>query len=253
MKEREFFVIGGLVALLVLLWLGFTLHQSRDFAGSLTGGLLAVSGSLLMLVPLAYLVIKRIKPLKMAVTKRISMQTLLVVHIYAGVLGPILVILHTGHKFSSPLGIALTAMTIIIVVSGFVGRYLMRSEGQEIQEKSRWLADLTAAFDRTQSEIKSNPAAARELTPVRSLFGRFALRSLVINVSDVEVTLPLATRALALSESIADVEYAIRTHETFKWAFSMWLKFHIVLSFVLYALIGLHIWAEIHFGLRWFS
>lgn len=253
MKVREFFVVGGLVALLVLLWLGFNLHQSRDFAGSLTGGLLAVSGSLLMLVPFAYLVIKRIKPLKLAVTKRISMQTLLVVHIYAGVLGPILVIMHTGHKFSSPLGIALTTMTIIIVVSGFVGRYLMRSEGQEIKEKSQWLADLTAAFERTQKEIKSNPSAARELTPVRSLFGRLALRTLVINASDVEVKLPLASRALALSESIADVEFAIRTHETFRREFSVWLKLHIILSFVLYALLGLHIWAEIYFGIRWFA
>ncbi len=252
MKEREFVVVGGLVALLVLLWLGFTLHQSRDFAGSLIGGILAVSGSLLMLVPLAYLIIKRIRPLKQVVTKRISMQTLLVAHIYAGVLGPILVILHTGHKFSSPLGIMLTAMTIIIVLSGFVGRYLMRSEGLEINEKVKWLADLTAAFERTQKEIKSSPSAAVELTTLRSVVGRFLARSLLANRPDVAVQLPLAARALALSESIADVEYAIRTHETFKRAFGVWLKCHIILSFVLYALLGLHVWAEIHFGLRWF-
>jgi hypothetical protein len=237
----------------LILWLGFTVHRSPDFAGSFTGGVLAVSGSLFMLVPLAYLIVKCIAPLKRAVTKQASMQTLLVVHIYAGVLGPILVVLHTGHKFASPLGIVLTAMTLIIVVSGFVGRYLMRSVGREIQEKQKWLAELTAAFQRAQEEIKGSPPAVRELTTLRSLVGRLAARLLVTMDSATGATLPLAARALCLSESIADVEYAIRTHETFKRAFSVWLTFHIVMSFVLYALFALHVWAEIHFGLRWFS
>src|ERR1035437_4296148 len=192
MKEREIFVVGGLVALLLLSWFGFTLHESPHFAGSFAGGVLAVTGSALMLVPLAYLIVKRIAPLKRAVTKQASMQTLLVVHIYAGVLGPILVVLHTGHKFASPLGIALTAMTLIIVVSGFVGRYLMRSVGQELQEKQKWLAELTAAFQRAQEEIKGRPLAARELTPLRCLFGRLAARLLVMNDFAMGATLPLA-------------------------------------------------------------
>lgn len=253
MKEREIYVVGGLVALLLISWFGFTLHESPRFAGSLAGGMLAVTGSALMFVPLAYLIVKRIAPLKRAVTKQASMQASLVAHIYAGVLGPILVVLHTGHKFESPLGIALTAMTVIVVVSGFVGRYLMRSVGQEIKEKQQWLAELTAAFERTQMESKSGPPAAHELTTLRSFVGRSAARLLVTNDSVTGATLPLAARALSLTDSIADVEYAIRTHETFKRAFSMWLKFHIVLSFTLYALLGLHIWAGIHFGLRWFS
>ena len=56
---------------------------------------------------------------------------------------------------------------------------------------------------------------------------------------------------LRLSESIADVEYSIKTHENFKAWFGKWLKFHIVISIILYALMALHIWAAIHFGLRW--
>lgn len=52
-----------------------------------------------MLVPFAYLVVKRIPPLKRLVTQRISLRTFLAWHIYAGAPGPILVLLHTGHKF----------------------------------------------------------------------------------------------------------------------------------------------------------
>jgi hypothetical protein len=51
MKEREPFIVGGLVALLLVLWLGFLFHASPRFAGSLWGGVFGVSGALLMLVP----------------------------------------------------------------------------------------------------------------------------------------------------------------------------------------------------------
>lgn len=46
-----------------------------------------------------------------------------------------------------------------------------------------------------------------------------------------------------LVEFIADVEYAIATHEDFKRWFGKWLKFHIVISFVLYALMFVYVHA----------
>ena len=58
---------------------------------------------------------------------------------------------------------------------------------------------------------------------------------------------------LHLTQSIADVEYAIRTHEEFRKWFAKWLKFHIWISVALYVLIALHVWAAIYFGLRWFE
>ena len=148
MKEQERVTATGLVVLLLILWLGFLIHQSPRFAGSFWGGMLAVSGTTLMLVPLGYLFIKRIKRLKQFATQYVSMRTLLAWHIYAGILGPILVLLHTGHKFESPLGIALTAMTLVVVLSGFVGRYLMQQFSQEIREKKTLLSELTAVYDR---------------------------------------------------------------------------------------------------------
>lgn len=250
MKDQEKQLVGGLVALLVLVWLGFTLHVSPRFAGSLVGGIFAIIGTMLMLVPFIYLCIKRIGWLKRLITKRVSMQRLLEIHIYAGVLGPILVIVHSGHKFSSPLGITLTALTILIVLSGFTGRYLMRSEGLEIKEKQGWLTELMAEFQRTQNDLKHHKQPAIN-TVKRSGSNRSLFSWMLSMKSDKEDTTILEIRAITLSESIADVEYAIRTHETFKFLFGVWLKFHIVLSLVLYLLIGLHVWAGIHFGLRW--
>lgn len=250
MKERERIVVGSLVLLLLVFWLGFTVHQSPRFAGSLWGGVLAVTGSALMLVPLAYLFVKRIPWLKRRVTKRLPMRTFLSWHIYAGVIGPLLVLIHTGHKFESPLGIALTAMTLLVVVSGFIGRYLMTFIGQELREKQSQLKEFRAAYDDAIVEIRSDPNAAATVSllgnPLARVAGWFFTRE-----SGSSHPGP-AWQAVRLAEAIADLEYAIRTHETFKRIFACWLRTHIVLSFVLYALMALHVWAAIHFGLRWF-
>ena len=177
------------------------------------------------------------------------MRTLLAIHIYSGVLGPILVVLHTGHKFESHLGIALTAMTLIVVVSGFIGRHLMGRISEELKDKRTMLGSLTAAYESTVRELQEHPERVGQVRSLRSVFRRIGARLFL----SAEPELNVAARALRLSESVADVEYAIRTHETFKRAFTVWLKLHIVLSFTLYALLGLHVWGAIYFGLRWFS
>ena len=64
---------------------------------------------------------------------------------------------------------------------------------------------------------------------------------------------PAPVRALDLAESLADLEYAIQTHETFRRLFGRWLRVHIVISLFLYVLLGLHVWAAVHYGLRWFA
>lgn len=252
MQEREPIIVGGLVTILLLLWLGFPLHQSPRFAGSFWGGVLGISGASLMLVPLVYLIIKRIKPLKQAVTRRVSMRTLLAWHIYAGVLGPILVVIHTGHKFESPLGIALTALTLLVVLSGYVGRYLMSRISREIREKQAMLADLRHAYDTTMEQLRTCCAHhAERIRPYAGFFPRLLGGFFVTAPHPGNTANSASIRAIHLADSIADVEYAIRTHETFKKAFGRWLKFHIAISLLLYGLLALHIYGAVYFGLRW--
>ncbi|HIQ21501.1 MAG TPA: hypothetical protein EYH34_09745, partial [Planctomycetes bacterium] len=174
MKEREQVIATGLTILMLILWLGFLVHRSPRFAGSLAGGILAVTGSLLMLVPLAYAAVKRIKRLKTALRPHVSMRTLLTWHIYAGIVGPTLVLLHTGHKFVSPLGIALTGMTLLVVVSGFAGRYLMNQLSTGIREKKAMLRQLEAAYQQGAAELAGHPDRAMLLRPFTGLFGRLA-------------------------------------------------------------------------------
>ena len=237
---------------MLLTWLGFAVHQSTRFAGSLAGGALAVTGSLLMLFPLLYMVIKRVPFLRRLVTRRFPMRSLLAWHIYAGVIGPILVLAHTGHKFESALGIALTGMTLIVVVSGFIGRYLMSFFAQEIREKKGVLTELKADYDALVVEIQGDPIIGEQVGMLQD-FGSRLVAWAFAGGHQSERALSPSIRALRLAESIADVEYAIASHQHFKKAFGVWLKCHIVISLVLYLLLGLHVWAAIHFGLRWFS
>lgn len=254
MKERERIVVTGLVILMLVAWLGFPLHHAHRFAGSFWGGVLGVSGAILMLVPLIYLIIKRNRRLKQAVTAHVSMRTLLAWHIYAGVLGPILVIMHSGHKYESVVGISLTAMTLLVVVSGFIGRYLLAGFTQEIREKQLMLTNLQRSYDKALVDVASDAAVARRLRPFSGIFSRFAARFFLAEPATASAAPIRDPRTLVrLAESIADVEYAIRTHEEFKQWFGRWLKFHIAISFVLYTLMLLHVYYAVYFGLRWFE
>jgi hypothetical protein len=252
MKEHDRLVATGLVVLMLILGLGFLVHQSPRFAGSAWGGVFGVSGAVLMLVPLAYIVIKRIPPLKRTVTRRVPMRTLLAWHVYAGIVGPILGLLHTGHKFDSPLGITLTGMMVIVVLSGFVGRYLMGQFSQTIREKKEMLTGLDLAYRQTAGELAAHPEQVTIVSPLAGFWSRLVAGLLLGRPAGVSATASAPVRALRLSELMADLEYAIKTHETFKRWFAGWLRFHIVISFVLYVLLALHIWAGIYFGLRWF-
>lgn len=251
MKEREPLIAGGLVALMLVLWLGFLVHTSPRFAGSAWGGVLGVTGSALMLVPLVYPVVKRIRAVKMWVTRWVSMRAMLAWHMYTGILGGILVILHTGHKFDSPLGIALTAMVLFVILSGFIGRHLMKQISLEIHEKKELLTRLELAYRQTAGELAANPEQVALVRPWSGFWGR--LVAVLFHVFPRTTQPTAAVRAMELAESMADLEYAIKTHETFKWWFGAWLRIHIVTSVLLYVLLALHVWASIHYGLRWFA
>ncbi len=226
MRDRESTIVGLLVLLMVTVWLGFLLHSSPRFAGSLSGGALGVSGTILMLVPLgAYGVTKRVRTIRRWVTGWMSMRTLLAVHIYTALVGSILVLLHTGHKFDSPLGMALTATVLLVVLSGFVGRYLMSHISQGLREKREMLGGLQLGFQQMREDLaRQNVEHAESVSSVSAVVG-----------------------------GIADLEYSIAVHGWVRKWFQKWLRFHRVISGVLCFLLALHVWSGIYYGLRWFQ
>ena len=251
MQERERSTVTGLVVLMLLLWGGFLVHRSPRFPGSLAGGLLGIAAALLMLVPLAYLVVKRMPALRQAVTRKVSMRTLLAWHIYAGIVGPILALLHSGHRFASPLGIALTAMMLVVVLSGFTGRYLMSRIAQDVSARSGQLEVLRREHAELARALPLHAGAAALLRPLSGLFSRVLVAPFFVRERRGDEQTALVARALRVADATADLEYAIKTSQTFKRAFAVWLRVHITISLLLYALLALHVGAEAYLGLRW--
>lgn len=253
MREREPLVAGGLVALLLVLWLGFLAHRDPRFAGSGWGGVLGVSGAALMVASLAYSVVKRVRPVKAWVTRRVSMRAVLNWHMYAGLLGAILGLLHTGHKFDSPLGVALTAAMLVVVLSGYVGRHLMKQIALDVNEKKELLTRLESAYRQTAGDLAADPAQAALVRPWSGFWGRLVAALIHRFPRTAPAPHPASVRAMELAESMADLEYAIKTDETFRWWFGFWLRVHVVAGALMYTLLALHVWAGIHYGLRWFA
>ena len=247
MKEREGIIVSGIVCVLLLAWLGFLFHRSPRFPGSGVGAVFGIAGAVLMLVPLAYPIVKRIPFLNARITPHVSMQSLLTLHVYAGIFGPLLAIIHTGHKFDSVLGITLTAVMLLVVVSGFAVRYLLTYVNQEIKDKLVLLQTARGDLDSAWGVLENSPAEMRALpkAPV-----------LAAGLASLGIELPFggpAGEVIRTAEGVADLEYAVRTHELFKRWFGRSLKLHIATSCAFYVLLLLHIWSGIHFGLRWFS
>jgi len=247
MKARERIVLTGTLTILLLSWLGFLFHSSPRFAGSGLGAVFGIAAAVLMLFPLAYPIVKRVPAINRRVTKHVSMETLMIIHVYAGIFGPVLAIIHTGHKFESWLGITLTGVMLLVVVSGYAVRYLLTYVNQEVKDKLILLQTARGDLDHAWGVIENLPPG--QSAPPKAPFLLAAMANLGIDLSPGGPTGEVTRTA----EAVADLEFAVRTHELFKRWFAWSLKLHIVLSLLFYVLLGLHIWAGIYFGLRWSS
>jgi hypothetical protein len=253
-NDREPLIGVATICILLLIWLGGMISPSHHFAGTPLGGALAVTGSLLFMSPLLYVAVKRIPALKAWVTHHIPMRKVLVWHIYAGYLGMILVLLHSGHKFNSVLAASLLGTALLVVLSGIVGRYLQKQIGDDVRSKRKVLNQLYDEYDGV-SALQTNSADHAGVT-----FGRYKrVRALLVEGGTPQETGPNTIGAYTLARivnlvgSISDIESSIASRESLKQWFTWWYRVHFVLAIFMYSFLILHIWSGIHFGLRWFS
>jgi len=106
-------LITGLYAMVVI----FTreIPAASDWFGH---GLGIVGFVLMLMTEILYSLRKRIRTVRFG-----RMSLWLKFHIFTGLVGPYMVLLHTSWKFNGLAGVT-TLLTVIIVISGFVGRYI---------------------------------------------------------------------------------------------------------------------------------
>lgn len=249
--EREQNVVAGFLLLQFVMGLGFVVHQSPRFPGSFVGGMLGVLAAALMLLPLPYVLVKRVEWLKVRLARQGALPILLRWHVYSTVAGATLGILHSGHRFQSRLGILLTAAMLCAVLSGYIGRHFLRYVSRELKDRQDGLLALRAEYPALTRRMIPNLESVPSLTFVTRL--RRQIGNAISGSAHASESESPHHRVARIADAIAELEYAVAADETIRNRLRIWLAVHIGSSFAFYLLLILHIGASIQFGLRWFS
>ena len=113
--------LAMLAAVLISAMYGAVVMLTKEIppAADLFGHSLGILGFVLMLMTeTLYSLRKRSRSARWG-----RMSSWLEFHIFTGLVGPFMVLLHTSWKFNGLAGIT-TLFTVVIVISGFVGRYI---------------------------------------------------------------------------------------------------------------------------------
>ena len=136
MKRRNHELWMALIAIFLILALYLvvmTAFKGAPRASGFFGHTIGIIGFLLMLMTeTLYSLRKRSRRARWG-----RMANWLDFHIFTGIVGPFMVLLHTAWKFNGLAGV-LTLFMVIVVASGFIGRYIYTaiprtSDGAEIE------------------------------------------------------------------------------------------------------------------------
>jgi hypothetical protein len=138
-------------------------RRSIPAAGELFGHLIGVVGFLLMLMTeILYSLRKRSRSARWG-----RMSSWLKFHIYTGIVGPYLVLLHTSWKFNGLAGVSML-LTLIIVASGFIGRYIYTAVPRSLDGSAPDAEDLKRQMRAVEAELQrfidQQPEAATPLS-----------------------------------------------------------------------------------------
>ena len=232
---------------------GYTKWHTMLRPSGTVGELFGIGGFALILVTFIYTIRK-----KLGGTRGGSMKVWLEVHIFCGIVGPAFITLHTSFKFSGVISVAYWSM-VLVVLSGFVGRYLfiripktirgtelsLAEIEERVEEIREDLADLglpapllasIEAFDRERAGFAEG---IRERLALRRL--RRALTAAGVAPNTVgEVTSSIAERRTLLRR--------IRALSRTKKLFDLWHVFHKPLVYLMLAIAALHVGLAIYFG-----
>lgn len=152
---------------LLLLFAVWTIqHQPRTLVLPLA---LGVTGTFLIFVTEVGYTYRKLGIIQLG-----SVRTWLRTHIFIGILGPVIIIWHTGLNFYGFAG-WLAGLTVVVVVSGFIGRYIYRLIPRTNKGQALSLQDMegesAALATRLQELLEGSPEAAGLVGALRDYLG----------------------------------------------------------------------------------
>jgi hypothetical protein len=223
-----------------------------------------VLGAALMLVPFVYMARKRLARGRSGA----NLKRWLEVHIFCGIVGPVVVTLHTAFKFNGIVSAAYWSM-VLVALSGFVGRYLYvriprtirgveLSQGELDERLSALLEDLqwTAgpgvldAIERIDADIAAHTPRWWQLESRRHLAATIRAATAPLALSDAAVT----ARLTALLDERAQLQQRRHALAVTRRVFDLWHVFHLPLVWIMFAIVTLHVAVALYLGyvpFRW--
>ena len=216
-----------LAVFFVLLVLGYLLHQSPEFAGSLPGHILGIAGAIIIGFALLY-------PIRKRIFGKRGKANPLNRHIIYGLIGATLGTIHSAHKFSSPIGVLTFLALLLVVLSGIVGRFLYRNVNKQLREQKKDLNLLRDHLKTIRTEIAACAAKADGLETEENA-------QIKENCRDI----------FEQAYAAAELEMSVSMFEKTKALFSKWVHVHYVLTFFLVTMLVVHVLSALYYGLRW--
>jgi len=228
------------------------------------GQTLGVLGAALMLVPFVYMARKRFSRGRGAT----NLKRWLEVHIFCGIVGPVVVTFHTAFKFNGIVSAAYWSM-VLVALSGFVGRYLYvriprtirgvelsQSELDErmsaLLEDLQWTAGpgVLDAIERLDAQIVASAPRWWQVGGRRALVASIDASMAGITLADASVS----ARLQSLLTERADLQQRRHALGVTKRVFDLWHVFHLPLVWVMFAIVTLHVGVALYLGyvpFRW--
>ena len=229
-----------------------------------------VVGATMMILMLLYTLRKRTKLLGKLGSRRFWLQ----LHIYLGIVGPLLIVLHTSFKVQGLVAVGFWSM-VIVAMSGYFGRYLYRkiprnidgdeltlqqleNLGREFTQKLRSEYNLDdesiAWIDKLGEGVTHETGTFRVLFEImtddffqyltyRRLHRRLA-RKLILPASTMHHLMKLIHRRAALRREMI-VQNQVQE------LFHYWHVFHKPFAIVMYAIMTVHIVVAFWTGYTW--
>ncbi len=148
-RNRELVAALLVVVLLTILYVPLVLWGSPR-PSSLIGHSIGIVGFVLML---ATETLYSLRKHSQRLTRWGRMQTWLSVHIFMGIVGPYMVLLHTGWQFAGLAGVT-SLLTLVVVGSGFVGRYIYTAVPRTPTGTMVEASQLESAIRQTEAELQ---------------------------------------------------------------------------------------------------
>ncbi len=162
-RGQELWWAFAAVLLITMVYLGVVVWSDTiPSASEMFGHGIGIVGFLLMLATETLYSIRK----RSQLARWGRMSTWLNIHIFTGIVGPYMVLLHTSWKFQGLAGLTLL-LTALMVLSGFIGRYIYTAiprsvEGLELENE--WLQEsIMKSREELNLWCETHPNAAREM------------------------------------------------------------------------------------------